>query len=325
MSNESGTNQAVMAKIAKLLARTDVKRGVTEAEAATAAGMVQAMLQEHGLSLAEVEAAGGSVDDGGRDKRVADRRAVYGWQRKLMRTIAETNFCMHRVRHVVGKERGQNSRHHLLVGRKINVDATLAVYDYLSEAMLRLCAEAGIRHGGSDFHAWREGCVDRLTDRLEERAEEARKASEEKAKAARGNGTHRELMLADVYGTESDLNNDHLCGFAPGTTAVRRAADQRRQDEADKKWADLQEQGVEKWEAWYIAHGYGEEDAKRCSANFRRSSGRRSSGRGYRGGGWTSADTRRGSDAYRAGQEAGGKIGLDPQATHRKPKLIGEG
>jgi hypothetical protein len=52
----SDNNEKLFAKIKKLLAMADPKGGATEAEASTATLMVNRLLQDHGLSLAQVQA-----------------------------------------------------------------------------------------------------------------------------------------------------------------------------------------------------------------------------------------------------------------------------
>ena len=327
MSDQS-VNDAILARISKLLALADSARNTSEAEASAAAAKVQEMLQQYGLSLAEVESAGGkSAPEGQREKRSSDKHgAMYKWQIRLMTAISEGNFCIHRV-HRGKDENGTNRTYHQLVGRKVNIEASQMVYYYLLGAMKRIAADEGYRvlNGVSkEWSAWMEGCSDRLVERLRVKAEEARRESEARAQATKSNGTGREFVLADVYGSEADLNNDMLNGFPAGTTATKRRENEERVARHKARWEQLQSEGVEKWEAWYIAHGYGTEDAKRLAGDFNRQVSR--SGRGYRGRGWTRADERaeerRNSPAYRSGSKAGASIGLDPQVSNTERKKL---
>ncbi len=329
----SDVSQSVLAKINKLLALADNKRGATEAESLLAASKAQELLQEYGLSIAEVEAAGGKSDDGGREKRVVKRGAMYAWQKALMATLADTNFCMHRIHVEFDEETKRRVKRHQLVGRRVNVEATQLTYDYLITTMKRRVRDEGYApgtHSETAYHCWLEGCSERLRERLEEKAEQAKRDSA-KRKAA-GNGTGRELVLSDVYGSECDLNNDVLNGFAAGTTAAKRRANEEKARAFDAKYEELKATGVEDTEAWYLAHGYGAESAKQFATDWNRkqarASRRSSSGRSYRGGGWTKSDQRRAEKrdrvAYRAGSAAGDAIGLDPQAGHSEKKRIGK-
>jgi|GEM_PF-4077370 len=322
----------ILTKIQKLLRLADATRNTSEAEATAASLKVQELLQEHGLSLAQIEAAGGDTDEPKRTKQMLDRRAKYGYQVKLMRTLAVNNFCLHHVRTVQNDKplysggRGLTSKSHLLVGRQINVDASIAMYDYLLETFTQLRADAGFTASVRDATNFMDGAVARVCERLDERRRTAERESKEKCLNAQGNGTGRELILADVYGSEDDLNNDLLNGFPAGTTATRRAENAARQAAHDAKWKELQAQGVEKWTAWYQAHGYGEDAAAIASKRFLGRS-RRSGGRGYRGGHWTQGDERHAqkinSDSYKAGRGAGDRVGLDGQVGASTRKRLG--
>src|SRR5579859_5695399 len=143
------TQTQVFTKIQKLLRLADAARNSSEAEATAAALKVQELLQEHGLTLAQIEASGGESDGAPRTKNLTDRRARYTYQIKLMQHLARNNFCLHHTRKVrnasplYSQGRGLTSRNHLLVGRQMNVDATISLYDYLIETVTRLREEAG--------------------------------------------------------------------------------------------------------------------------------------------------------------------------------------
>lgn len=322
MSEDRQDQSALMSRIAKLLAMANHQNS-NEHEAANAARLVQELLQQHGLTLAEIEAAGGRADDGGREKRTIKRSSMYAWQTNLMHKIAETNFCLHRIHQERSEEPPYRmARRHMLIGRKINVEASHLVYDYLVTTMKRLVSEAGYapgRHSEKDYHAWLDGCTARLCQRLQGKFEEAQRADEErKAKMAAECGGGRSLVLADVYGSERDLNNDMLNGYPPGTTAARRREAeerQQRQQEAHDRFVD---EGVPDLEAWYRAYGYGAEQAHAMATEPDKpaSSRNRRSERG-RGSSWTRSDQRAydraQSTAYRQGSAAGDEIGLDPQ------------
>jgi hypothetical protein len=330
----------VLRLISKLLAVRE-SRGATEAEASLAAERIQDLLQKHNLTLAQVEAAGGESDgDVRREKRDTGRRAMYNYQRALLAALADNNFCIHRVassfvpddshgrkttklingEHVTG----YYEKRHVLVGRAMNVRVTQDTYDYLLQAMRRAADEAGhaggMRRTKSDFY---DGCVSRLTERLAEKVIQAKKESE---RAARGNGTHKELALSDVYGTEADLNNDFLNSFPRGTTAARRRQDEERKARIDAERNRLVAEGLGQVEAWYRAHGYGEERATELANNWERQQRRARTGRG-RSQRWTTGDHDRlrkvNSAEYKAGRSAGGKIGLDSQVGAGSAKKIG--
>jgi hypothetical protein len=323
----------VLARIAKLLALSQ-NSGATEAEASLAAEHVQRLLQENGLTMAQVEQAGGDASDvgGKREKRTTDRRAMYEYQRNLMAALANNNFCLHQIIKVQNVKplysggRGKTSRCHVLVGRFINVQATEQMYDYLDSTMRRLSTEAGIDNRSTrELTFFLEGATSRVIERLVQRRREAELASRKAAPT--GNGTGRELVLTDVYGSEADLNNDALNGFPAGTTATRRAQGQAKEMERRAKEEALVAAGVEATEAFYQSYGYGVEEAKTYADSWRKRSNRRNSGGGRgRSQNWTHADSKHhekvNSASYQAGRSAGDNIGLDSQVGSSKRKLL---
>lgn len=82
---------SVYARIQKLLAIQE-SRGATEAEAALAAEHIQKLLQDHNLSLSQIEADNKTqaID---RIKQNVERYAIRPWEIKLMETLARNNFC----------------------------------------------------------------------------------------------------------------------------------------------------------------------------------------------------------------------------------------
>lgn len=329
MTMESNGNSRVFSLLKKLL-NVKEARGSSEAEATKAAETIQKILQDHNLSLAELEAQMGTADQATDAKREDNRtgiRAMYKYQRALMEAIASSNFCMHRIREVTVPRRNKNdhgpdrrSHQHQLVGRTINVQASIMLYDYLAEAMKRAAKNAGFAVDTREGHFFMEGAASRLSIRLEERRREREResAAAKAAAATAGNGTGKELVLADVYGSETDLNNDFLNGFPAGTTATRRREQEAVYAARNAERNRLVAEGVDVTVAWYRAYGYSEEAALKVAAEnatyVNRS--RRRGGRGYSQR-WTQSNQREyqkvNSTAYRAGTEAGGKISLDSQ------------
>lgn len=328
----SDGNNTILARISKLLALAN-NAGATEAEAALAAEHVQRLLQDNGLTMAQVEAAGGNVDDvgGKREKRQTERRAMYEYQRTLMAALADNNFCLHQIVVITNAKplysggRGKTSRVHVLVGRYINVQATEQMYDYLEETMRRLAREAGVDYRDTKlFNYFLEGASTRVIERLRDRRRERELADRQATRAAQSNGSGTELVLSDVYGTEADLNNDALNGFPAGTTAARRRKTQEQNAQREARQAELVKQGVDETVAFYMSYGYGPDEAKTYAEDWARRS-RRSGGRG-RSQGWTNNDRKEhekvNSTAYQAGRAAGNSIGLDSQVGNSKRKLL---
>lgn len=342
----SPTNQ-IFARINKLLAVQE-GRGATEAEASLAAEHVQRLLQEHNLTLAEVEAAGGTADAAPREKRYTDLRAMYAYQRQLMEQIAENFFCLHRVRKELVRDRGwgahqkwnattgetehyHEQNQHLLVGRAVNVTVALQTYTYLIDAINHACRDAEYDTRSKDGKRFLEGATSRLIERLaERRREQEAESAMRKASSQTQNGTGRELVLSDVYGSEADMNNDVMNGFPVGTTAQRRREQTERIAKREAEQARLVAEGIDETVAFYRAHGYSKVRADELAASWRRRSsqaGRRGGGRGGRAQGWTQSNEAHyrkiNSAAYQSGRVAGAKIGLDTQVSANSTKRLG--
>ena len=257
-----------------------------------------------------------------------------------MTALATSNFCLHQIVRSPGA--GQ-PRRHLLVGRAVNVEATRLTYDYLLGALRRELATAGYREteprftrDGVKHVKWSkegqwflEGAATKLSERLAERRQAAEAESAARARPA-GNGTGRELVLSDVYGSEADLNNDALNNFPAGTTAARR---RQREEEEMKREAEKQElidAGVDPTEALYRSLGYSKEKAREWADDYKRASmmaarGRRGRTRHFTIGGSRGDRTYYrmvGSAAYRSGKEAGGAISLEKQVSGGNPKRL---
>lgn len=353
MSDNVLPNASIIGKITKLLALADKKSGATEAEALSAANMAQELLQKYGLEMAEIEASGGkAADDGKREKTTVKRSSMYKWQRELMETLAETNFCMHRIHEERDEKTGRKAKRHQLIGRTVNVVATQLMYDYLVSTMKRLVSEAGHspgNHSEQDYHFWLEGCGVRLQDRIREKAEKAQKENARKERERQAAASHPSaaggvgknmLVLADLYTNEAELNEDMLQGLEPGTTTRERLEREEKVRRRDAKFAALKAQGVDEDVAYYMSHGYSRERAEAIVAQHRKEAAEealkianakprksRASSGGSRYSSWTKADQReedkRNSSAFRAGSQAGEDIGLDHQVKHEEKKRIG--
>ena len=266
----------IVKKIRKLMDLAD--RAGTQYEAALAAQRMQELLQKYNLSRADVESRTAvdstvldSIPNAPREKSdVADRTALYKYQRDLMQTIAKNNFCMYftSTRYVydpLGKHRRwladsesycncRKLKVHTLIGRSDNVTASTLMYDYLLDAMHRLLPFAGIDRVGQAAHLWLAGCADTLIERLD-----AQREGREKTKRAQTPGL---IRLADLYSNEDDLNNDFRRGWEPGTTCKRRLERQAEdakweaeQAELKRKEEELVAAGTDPSDAYYLARG----------------------------------------------------------------------
>lgn len=284
-------------------------------EAALAAERMQTLLQDHNLTLADIE--GRSSDesplaDRERQEQVK-RSAIYAWQRDLMGKLAENNFCLHFVqeKRVRDPNGGQTMwseldrdyiacrkvKRHVLIGRSDNVTATTLMFDYLADTMGKLAP----RGSTSERTIWFEGCTETLCERLD--AQRQGRVREEV------NQTPGLLRLSDLYGSEEDLNYDFRHGLKPGTTAQKRREEEAAELEIKRKQEELIAKGASVDDSWYLARGYAApstEPQKIVKGSIQRS------GRGPSG--WTQKDQRewdrRNSSTFKEGKRRGRDIGL---------------
>jgi hypothetical protein len=321
----------LMARLQKILALADNNPNEAEAEAAMA--KAQELMAEHNLTMSMVVSAGGAESETRLKSEVKlshgnGRGAMYQYQRDLMAAIAEANFCFHLIR-TVGREFNYSTsrwsagkKMHVLIGRESNVVSATLMFDYLNETMERLVPLDGNSSRLSrSAISWKEGCANRLRDRLRSRtldltvksraeAEEKRRAAREASAAANHPSASPAttanalviLDLGDVFSTERDLNMDLYYGYEPGTTA------RERKERAAKREAQVQTEihekpmsPKEKAKAEERARKYWEREDRKEQAK------------------WDRKDL----SAYFSGQKAGDKIGLDRQVDKTETKKIG--
>lgn len=357
----------IVTKIQKLLALAR-DGGATEGEANSAMEMAQRIMLANNLSMATVEAAGEVAQDG---KRIKDEArgvnknrswAQYPWQRNLMDEIGRVNFV--RVSEKWGRSEGGGWKGkvrqtgYTLIGREGNVVAAKEMFTYLMTTINRLLMERNegdhTQNMSRSSLSWKEGCADRLRERLGERfdamiAEQQREVREREAAArhpsAAATGTALVVVMKDYAQAEEDANADLVFGYEPGTTARHRA--ERAATEAAAE--------AETTERLRVAKGEGATERELSTMRLRRCSleaarlfieqidnpapdlrteaekkkaaekEAREEARWQRY--W---DRKRAREfnrldhgAYREGQRAGDKIGLDKQVTDHKGGKIG--
>jgi hypothetical protein len=315
----------VIIRLQKLLAMAEKGSGASEAEAELAMAKAQELLAEHNLTMAAVFASGGE-DNEKREKTEIKlkhghgRGAQYNYQRQLMAAIARANFCVPLLRTVDRKWNGTRYtgglKTHVLVGRESNVIACRMMFDYLNETMERLVpVENGSRLGRTAI-SWKEGCSQRLCERIEaqaterlrkDRAEREAKAREAATRAqhpgaAPSSSTALVVRLDDLYQREADLNEDARWGYPPGTT-------ERERLESHARWAREEEERKRNPVAVAEPKPETAEEKRDREKWERRWERQRKTEQRRERRAWANKD----HDAYFAGQDAGDKIGLDPQ------------
>lgn len=297
-------------------------------EAASATAKYQELLVAYNLDMSQVGKHGAAADQ--RREQQVIRGGMYTWQREMWSQVARLNFCLYwciehqfdreiRRRHWSGEMqtrtvRGKEFRH-TVVGKAINVRATLTMTSYLEQAIERLVKERyplNSQRFMREAVAYREGIADTIYWKLDKRRrtlieqEERRQADE---LARRGVSTSNALTIGSLVEQENDANNDFLHG--EGWSARQRAARAER--------AERMRRAEEEYTRWAEAHP--EEAAREAKAARKRARGRSGGGQGSRGG-QTARDRRTGSSEYWQGRDRGESISLDQQMDKRSQERI---
>jgi hypothetical protein len=321
----------IIEKVQKLL--NLAAKNPNQQEAAAATAKAQALLTSYNLDISMVQRASGAAD--GRREEAKLRGGFYQYQRDLWKAVAKLNFCVHWVQSYyeektvwdpatydeqlrLGKKwikrtRPYLQKRHCIIGRIVNTTATRIMAQYLEDTIERITREQIKGDLLQKYSTWavsfREGMVDILTDKLEERRqhlldeeEKKRKAAERAAKAAGTVTTGRDVVvtIASVVQQEIEGNYD----FEHGEGAYRRKKEQEAQ------WAREAKEEQDRYTAWAAAHPEEarKQEAERREAN-RKYWARRQGGRS--GGG--SSDKNRDYSAFNAGRRAAEDVGLDQQ------------
>lgn len=149
MTEITAEAQKALDRAMKVLEMARRKQG-NEVEAEAAAAKFQELLVKYNLDAAQVEAAGGKASGKREEKKV--RGGFYKHQAELWGWAAEINFCLHWCvsyweKTPVTRTRADGStfsyneykrqKRHEIVGRTHNVAATIALAEYLEEAIER--------------------------------------------------------------------------------------------------------------------------------------------------------------------------------------------
>lgn len=153
-------------KLQKILALTT---SPIEGEAAAAAGMLQRLLTQHNLDMADVEAKGGHTAPGVEEQSHDLGKAAFKWKLDLANVVAKHFYCESLVDY--------KAKSVMFLGRPDNVESMRMLYSWLIGQIKRVSAtERAEHHKTTGEHVdplrWQVnfglGVVSRLGDRLEE-------------------------------------------------------------------------------------------------------------------------------------------------------------
>jgi hypothetical protein len=303
-------------KLRKVL--TLAKEGI-EGEAQAAAAILQKMLLEHNLDIADLEKKG-AAPTGATEKAHDLGRAAFTWKLDLAEAVAEHYWCVPLV--------DRRTKTVAFVGRPDNVESLTMLYAWLIQQVQLVAREERARHAAAtgehvDPLRWQVnfgvGAAERLGKRLVD--ERARQAAE-----VTRNDMGDVVALALSRETENSDYLERTYGYRVDgrETQARREYRERREAEARQKaaWRERDPEG------YYAAFpderpeevarrklenaAYWEEAAKREARRERR---RRSYVPRGRGRAYDPEAERREEQADRArsaGREAAGRINLRP-------------
>lgn len=222
----------------------DLAKSTThEGEANQAMERAQALMLANNVTMAELEANTGRIAEGGKREKASEiGKALYTYQRNLMKGLAELNFCLCWVKEYsletyqeawdAGRTKPKTRLGYILIGRESNIINTREMFAYLNEVFERLVPITNnAERLSKKALSWKEGCADRVLARLNERAREAKQTDETRVREARAASQHPSsptssgglvVSLVDIAQQEEDFNNDIRYGYEPGTTAQNR-------------------------------------------------------------------------------------------------------
>lgn len=338
---------ATILKIQKLLALAACG-GATEGEASSAMEKAQYLMSAHNLHMADVASRGGKTDEARLKSGMTDR-TVYKWRRNLMAKVAKLNFCYSATNYTHKRKGGDIFEGFTLIGRESNVASTRVMYDYLVQTIERLARE----HAASVFiHMFargairfREGCAERLVERLDRRYRDILNDQERKAQDNRraneqyAGSTLPTVVLRDYAREEEENNYDLAHGYEPGTSARRR----KEREARDAVIKAYQEQHGVDWSIAYdvVVRGMTHDAAvaeherlcrmpttikKDTAATRKRHAQQEKQSqreRDRRDREYAREDERRNDSNFRAGTRAADDIGLDAQVNNREQRKLG--
>jgi hypothetical protein len=215
-------------------------KATNEHEAALAMGRAQELLAKYNLDMASIEAAkvegGAAPSKEKREQTKIDRSAMYKWQRELCRAIAEANYCWYWVvemledeeRVSAGKSYRHRVRRHMIIGKESNVVAVTCMYGWLAELIEDLCPYRDKQRNSKSGISWKEGCAERLGERIKAKAHEMQHPAESSATAVKETG----LMIRSLVKTEYEANYDAMYGDGAYARAMEAQAKWKAQQDA---------------------------------------------------------------------------------------------
>lgn len=207
--------EKILERVAKLLNLAG--NNTNEAEAAAAIEKAHAILAEHNLTLAAVQARGQKVEQGDREAAKTGTKFSEKCYKWIWMACADLNYCKMFSHRPNPKLR---DTYYTVVGRQVNVIVATQMAMYLCQTIRRLANEEAIRVGRKD-HAFKNAFLAGCATRLYHRIEALRKQEVEVASTGASTGN----ALAIWSGSEEQANAEFIektLGIKLRTGIVRR-------------------------------------------------------------------------------------------------------
>lgn len=312
-------NTDLLAKLRKVLAMTN---SPVEAEAQTAAAILQRILTEHNLSMADLEQKGGHGAPVVNKDSYDLGKAGFAWKLDLAETIATYYFCHPII------DRHYKTVH--FVGRPDNVESLKMLYGWVIDQIKRISAEERTKHKEQsgehvDPLRWQVNFGIGAVERLGQRLRDQRKKDEADANTT-ALTVHHACEISDWLESQGQSRIDGRLT--------------KQEQEAQENWERRQKERerlkVTNPDAYYNLYPWerpltaaqqleadakAEKDAKRYARNASRRTGRSH----YRYESDKEREQRhQASKANDAGRNASNRINLQPFVGDAKTKTKGE-
>lgn len=225
----------LIAKLQKVQALTT---SPVEGEAQAAAAMLQRLLAQHNLDIADLEARGAAVAASVTEKPHDLGKAAFKWKLNLAEIIAGHFFCASLVDHRTKTVR--------FVGRPDNVESLTMLYQWLIDQIRRISATTRKEHEAStgehvDPLRWQVnfglGVVSRLGDKLSEIRE--RMARDEAEKHRYAVVIHHDSEISDYLEKSYGFRRDGRKTEAEKKSEAYWAARSAEREAEEAAWEEL--------------------------------------------------------------------------------------
>lgn len=183
----------ILDKVRKMLNLAN-DAGASEGERDNALRMAHALLAKHNLDMSQVDMSGGGQGEARGEDHIKVRSKM--WMAHVANAVAKLMFC---TCYMTKRHDGLELTY---IGRISNVTTAKEMTDYLIESIRREGAK--FAKGDSRAHlSFNKGATARIVDRCTVLRVDAERASQ-------GASTGTSLVLASVYKTELQANQDYL-------------------------------------------------------------------------------------------------------------------